>query len=255
MAKNKDVLNDHTASIEERTEALFEELEMTADEDDPEQGPDALHAQAKRQVEDAIIEGRPVKHATQDMPGIVREESSALIPNLHELFPNGPGLATTLQADLVGQGADLDLGAEPTKVTLRKPYEPPSLYDSALNPKLLNLAIKFLLDETQYGGLLSRAEFMQFFKLAQGRNIPFVSYLRQVLHLLLRDRRLVVQGWGAPERNRDHDNDQTLENQQLSLLLGLDVYEELHNYARRFEAKPQTAMCLLLKAGWVSAVV
>lgn len=253
MSSKESVVNDPNASIAERTDALMAELGLDDDGDGGEEKSiEAIGAAAKAAIENSIIDGGAVQ-----TPDVVKEASSQIIPNLYELFPDSEIIATQLSRDLGVDGKIV--GVEPERVKLRKPWDPDTIYDPQLNPKLINLVVMFLYkpkDQVSVGGgMMSEGVFQDLIKLAMGRNIPIVSFIRQVLHFLLRSRGLIVEGWIPNERKSFHEPDNSLENQRLELLLGLDVYEELQNKARMYNASPVTAMNLFLLAGMQAAII
>jgi hypothetical protein len=217
---------DQSADPAARAEALmFHEAGLDPDED----GEDTPPAAASKKPLP------PVKA----LAGGTRQKDNSLIPDLKAIYGEDAEVISTDYKKIVGVRLETRKEVRPTRV--RRSILPESIYSPDLNPELVNLIFLFFKD------VLRHEEILKFIGLAAGRNVSPVTMLREGLwDLLWNKRRTNLEGAPADRKPSDEQED-SIQNQQLIMLLEFDVYDQLQNRAQAHSCSGPTALAWIVR--------
>lgn len=192
--------------------------------------------------------GAPVpksKHA-QMVKEFVDTEAGSLIPDLVSIFGED---AESMALD-IGKASGIKLvDVKKEKPRVKRPFEPDTLYTMDPDPKIINILLKVLADHG-----FSRQELIELFQHAASCNVELAYLTRQRLWGWIYNRQIDFAG---VEENRTaaDENEDSLENKQLIKLLEYDLFDQLNDQARRFHAKPATALAWAIRFAKAAAIL
>lgn len=166
--------------------------------------------------------------------------AESLIPTLTELMPGADVAQVKFDLQQMTGVHYVDPGTPVEKIRVKRFIQPEDLYDPALNPNLINLVFLFVQP------VFNQKQTMELVKLAGSRNIPLASLVRQRVWALIWDRKARLDG--VPEdRKPEHENEKSVENRRLIMLLEWSLYDQLQDQGRRMNCGPATALAYIIK--------
>jgi hypothetical protein len=222
---------DQSADPAARAEALmFHEAGLDPDEDG-EDTPPAASNRSKPLPPVKALAGR-------------KTPDGSLIPDLAAIYGEDAEVISTTYKKIVGVTLETRKEVRPTRV--RRSILPESIYSPDLNPELVNLIFLFFKD------VMSHDEILKFIGLAAGRNVSPVTMLREGLwDLLWNKRRTNLEGAPADRKASDEQED-SIQNQQLIMLLEFDVYDQLQNRAQAHSCSGPTALAWIVRNAFLA---
>lgn len=240
MSKSKESEKILSASIEDRTQELLDkEFGNAPDKSIPKEHLDLYDVPAAPSGVSNYSQERNDKTVN---PRVTDSTGESLIPSVMQIFDGAEHLVHTMQKEL-GLSANVDPGAEPKEVKIKRTAEPDSLYLDKADPRLQSLLIYFVAE--YFGKEESVGVMKQLWKAKNNMNTGIVSLIRQRFWDCMKKRSFKK----LPEEYIKNGllQDTGIDNRRLQMLLGENVYDELNDFAVALETSNKTAFGACLK--------
>lgn len=207
------------------------------------------------EVEEAILSGRGLPQVSNSGLAGVPTSADELIPTLKNLFEGKDYLIKEFFPEGIMDQVDTGIGADHSKVRVKKIVEPDDIYDERLDPRKERLLYELLFGQLQMPGQTGKRTVgdeiaINIKRMAVGSGVPVTSWLRQKLWPVL-SRNKVRDLPGVPHDRTDADNAEDpkdLANIKLRMLVEWSLYEQLADLGRVNNCSNVTCFRHVLKA-------